>query len=46
MSKAEFARAVGVSTLSITNWEKATGRINMRSKGLDGLTRLHNQDPG
>ena len=44
MSKAEFARAVGVSALSITNWEKAAGPINMRAKGLAGLTRLHDQD--
>jgi uncharacterized Zn finger protein len=43
MSKAEFARAVGVSVLTVTNWEKASGAINPRARGLAGLIRLHNQ---
>jgi len=43
MSKAEFARAVGVSSLTVTNWEKARGAINPRARGLAGLIRLHNQ---
>lgn len=42
MSKAEFARAVGVSAATVTNWENAAGAINPRGKGLAGLIRLHN----
>ena len=41
MSKAEFARAVGVSAVSIANWEKASGAIKPHGKGLAGLIRLH-----
>jgi uncharacterized Zn finger protein len=43
MSKTEFARAVGVSSLTVTNWEKASEAINPRARGLAGLIRLHNQ---
>lgn len=40
MEPGEFARAVGVSPLTIKNWEQATGPIRPRAKGLAGLTRL------
>jgi uncharacterized Zn finger protein len=43
MSKAEFARAVGVSTATISNWENAGGAIRPNAKGLAGLERLHRQ---
>ena len=43
MSKAEFARAVGVSAATVANWEKVTGAINPHAKGLAGLIRLNNQ---
>jgi uncharacterized Zn finger protein len=43
MSKAEFARAVGVSALTVTNWEKAGGAIKPHARGLAGLIRLHKQ---
>ena len=42
MSKAEFARAIGVTAATVTNWEKATGAIYPRAKGLAGLIRLNN----
>jgi uncharacterized Zn finger protein/DNA-binding transcriptional regulator YiaG len=41
MSKAEFARAVGVSAVTIAHWEKASGAIKPQAKGLAGLTGLH-----
>jgi uncharacterized Zn finger protein len=43
MTKTGFARAVGVSATTITNWENAAGPINPKSKGLAGLNRLHLQ---
>jgi len=43
MSKAEFARAVGVSAVTIANWEKASGVIRPQAKGLAGLLKLHKQ---
>ena len=43
MSKAEIARAVGVSAATITNWEKAAGAINPQAKSLAGLIQLNNR---
>jgi len=43
MSKAEFARAVGVSAVTVTNWEKTKGAVTPHAKGLAGLQRLHAQ---
>jgi uncharacterized Zn finger protein len=43
MDRTSFARAAGVSSQSITNWEKSTGPISMSAKSLAGLTRLHEQ---
>jgi len=43
MSRAEFARAVGVSPATVANWEKANGLIKPHARGLAGLNRLHKQ---
>jgi len=40
MSKTEFAKAVGVCTATVGNWEKARGRVKPHAKGLAGLKRL------
>ncbi len=40
MSKSEFARAVGVSPVTIGNWEKSRGEINLQSKSREGLKGL------
>jgi len=45
MSKAEFARAVGVSAVTVANWEKTKGAVTPHAKGLAGLQCLHAQ-PG
>ncbi len=45
MSKAAFARAVGVSAVTVSNWEHTKGAVNPHAKGLAGLQRLHAQ-PG
>jgi uncharacterized Zn finger protein len=41
MSKAEFAREVGVSGPTITNWESTKGAIRPQPAKLAGLVRLH-----
>ena len=41
MSRAEFARATGVSAATVKNWETAAGPIKPQARGLAGLTRLH-----
>ena len=43
MTKAAFARAVGVSAPTIGNWESAKGRIYPQPRCLEGLVRLHEQ---
>ncbi len=43
MSKAAFARTVGVSVVTITNWENAKGAIKPHAKGLAGLTSLNSR---
>ncbi len=45
MSKSEFATAVGVSTLTVTNWENAKGAVSPQARCLAGLQRLHAQTP-
>ncbi len=41
MSRSAFARAVGVSAVTVANWEKAVGPIKPHVKGRAGLRRLH-----
>lgn len=41
MSKAEFARAVGVSGPTVTNWEAVTGALRPHAANLAALVRLH-----
>lgn len=43
LSKTDFARVVGVSAATVTNWEKAKGAVTPHSKGLAGLQHLHEQ---
>jgi len=43
MSKAAFARAVGVSAVTVTNWEQTKGTVKPHAKGLAGLQRLYAQ---
>lgn len=44
MSKAEFSRAIGVTSATVTNWETATGALNIRTKNLAGLSKLNSRD--
>ncbi len=40
LSRAEFARAVGVSAATVANWENAKGAIKPNAKSLKGLQAL------
>ncbi len=41
LSRAAFARVVGVSAATVANWEKSRGALQLHAKGLRGLRRLH-----
>ncbi|CAA6676657.1 MULTISPECIES: helix-turn-helix domain-containing protein [unclassified Lentimonas] len=41
LSKAAFAREVGVTAPTISNWEKKTGVLKLKPDALEQLTRLH-----
>jgi len=43
LSKAAFARKIGVSQPTISNWESAKGRIQPHAANLEALRRLHQQ---
>jgi uncharacterized Zn finger protein/DNA-binding transcriptional regulator YiaG len=44
MNKSEFARAVGVSSPTIVNWESRSGALVLHAKSLAGLRRLHERE--
>jgi len=37
---AQFAKLVGVSPLTVRNWENGSGKLNPRQQNLDALTRV------
>ena len=41
LSQAAFARKVGVSTPSISKWEKAEGALNLQAKSFQSLERVY-----
>jgi len=41
LSRAAFARQLGVSAPTVTNWESASGRLNLRPRSLAALRKLH-----
>ncbi len=38
MNQSQFAKLLGVSTLSINNWENADGKLNLRQRSIEALT--------
>ena len=40
LTQGDFAKRVGVTTLSISKWENALGAINFREKSLNALQQL------
>lgn len=43
LTKAAFARAVGVTSVTVANWEKAQSSVTLHDKSRAGLQRLHQQ---
>jgi len=41
LSQSAFARKVGVSSPSISKWEKAEGALNLQTKSFQALERVH-----
>jgi uncharacterized Zn finger protein len=41
LNKTEFARTIGVSPATISNWEKTKGAVTPHAKNLAGLQRLY-----
>jgi uncharacterized Zn finger protein len=41
LSKSAFAKAIGASAPTITNWESKTGRLTFKAKHLDALKALN-----
>ncbi|MFU8849090.1 MAG: helix-turn-helix domain-containing protein [Opitutales bacterium] len=41
LSRAAFARQLGVSAPTVTNWESATGKLNLQPRSLAALRKLH-----
>jgi uncharacterized Zn finger protein len=41
LSKAAFARELGVSAPTISNWEKKTGPLQLSASALEAIQRLH-----
>ena len=45
MNASQFAKLVGVSPPTITNWEKGSGKLNLRQRTMDALTRVTELTP-
>lgn len=41
LSRSAFARALGVSITSVSNWEAKSGEFNLQTKSLNALRKLH-----
>ncbi|MEA2093093.1 MAG: helix-turn-helix domain-containing protein, partial [Pseudomonadota bacterium] len=40
MNTSQFAKLVGVSPPTVTNWENGSGKLNLRQRTLDALTQV------
>jgi len=45
MNTSQFAKLVGVSPPTISNWENGRGKLNLRKRTLDALTRVASYTP-
>ena len=45
VSRSEFAKLAGVSPPTVANWEEANGKLNLRQRSRDALTRLADYTP-
>ena len=40
MNTSQFAKLVGVSPPTVSNWEKGSGKLYLQQRSLDALTRV------
>ena len=45
MNTSQFAKLVGVSPPTVTNWENGSGKLNLRQRTLDALTQVNKLTP-
>ncbi|RLA50550.1 MAG: hypothetical protein DRQ65_08855 [Gammaproteobacteria bacterium] len=45
MNASQFAKLLGVSPPTVTNWEKRSGKLNLRQRTMDALTRVAELTP-
>jgi uncharacterized Zn finger protein len=45
MNGSQFAKLLGVSPPTVTNWEKGSGKLNLRQRAMDALTRVAELTP-
>jgi DNA-binding transcriptional regulator YiaG len=45
MNTSQFAKLVGVSPPTVSNWENGSGKLNLRQHSLDALTRVAEYTP-
>jgi len=41
LSRAAFARQLGVSAPTVGNWESASGKLKLQSRSMAALRKLH-----
>ena len=45
MNTSRFAKLVGVSPATVTNWENSSGKLNLHQRSLDALSRVAEYTP-
>jgi DNA-binding transcriptional regulator YiaG len=45
MNASQFAKLLGVSPPTVTNWEKGSDKLNLRQRTMDALTRVAELTP-
>jgi len=45
MNASQFAKLLGVSPPTVTNWENGSGKLNLRQRTMDALTRVAELTP-
>lgn len=45
MNTSQFAKLVGVSPPTVTNWENSSGKLNLHQRSLDALSRVAKYTP-
>ena len=45
MNRSRFAKLVGVSPATVTNWENSSGKLNLQQRSLEALSRVAEYTP-